>query len=96
MVAIIVNTQEEIIIFNNGITPLMLAAGQIMERWVDEAQCPHNSMTNQYAIATGCTGTRREVIEQYLAANGMVEVEISQGDEDWFPRVENFILNDSK
>jgi hypothetical protein len=96
MVAIIVDTTEEITAFNNGITPLMLAAGQIMERWVDEAQCPHNSMTNQYAIATGCTGTRREVIEQYLAANGMVEVEISQGDEDWFPRVENFILNDFK
>lgn len=96
MVAIIVNTPEEITTFNNGITPLMLAAGQIMECWVDEAQCPHNAVTDQYAIVTECSGTRREVIEQYLATNGLVEVELSQDDEDWFPRVENFIFNDSK
>ena len=85
MVVIIVNTPAEITAFNNGITPLMLAAGQIMERWIDEAQCPHNSVTDQYAIITECTGTRREVMEQYLAANGLVEVELSQDDEDWFP-----------
>lgn len=94
MVAVIVNTTEEIAAFNNGITPLMLAAGQIMERWVDEAQCPHNAVTRQYAIVTGCSGTRREVMQQYLAANGLVEVEISQDDEYWFPRAENFILNE--
>lgn len=41
MVAIIVTTPEEVTTFNNSITPLMLSAGQIMERWVDEAQCPH-------------------------------------------------------
>ena len=85
MVAIIVNTPAEISTFNNGITPLMLEAGQIMERWVDEAQCPHNSVTGEYAIITECTGIRRQVMEQYLAANWLVEVELSQDDEDWFP-----------
>lgn len=85
MVAVIVNTTEEITAFNNGITPLMLAAGQIMERWVDEEQCPHNAVTNQYAIATGCSGTRRDVMLQYLADNGFTEVELSQDDTDWFP-----------
>jgi len=85
MIAIIVITPAAITAFNAAITPLMLAAGQIMERWVDEAQCPHNSVTDQYAIITECTGTRRDVMEQYLAANGLVEVELSQEDEDWFP-----------
>lgn len=85
MVAIIVNTPEEITTFNNGITPLMLAAGQIMERWVDEAQCPHNAVTRQYAIVTECSGTRREVMQQYLNDNGLTEVELDAADEDWFP-----------
>lgn len=88
MVAIIVNTLEEITTFNNGITPLMLDAGQIMERWVDEAQCPHNTATDQYAIVTECIGTRRDVMKQYLVANGLTEVEISQDDADWFPPME--------
>lgn len=85
MKAVIVNTPTEITTFNNGITPMMLEAGQIMERWVYEAQCPHNSVTDQYAIVTECTGARRDVMLQYLASNGLVEVELSQDDEDWFP-----------
>ena len=85
MVALLVTTTAAITAFNAAITPLMLEAGQIMERWIDEAQCPHNSVTGEYAIITECTGTRREVMEQYLAANGLVEVELSQDDEDWFP-----------
>lgn len=96
MVAIIVNTPEEITTFNNGITPLMLAAGQTMERWVDQEQCPHNAVTGQYAIVTECTGTRRDVMQQYINANGLAEMEISPSDTDWFPVVENFILNQSK
>jgi len=88
MVAIIINSPAEITTFNNGITPLMLEAGQIMKRWVDEARCPHNSVTDQYAIITECTGTRREVMEQYLADNGLVEVELSQEDVNWFVKME--------
>lgn len=88
MVAIIVNTPEELAAFNNGITPLMLAAGQIMERWVDEEQCPHNSVTGQYAIITECTGTRRQVMEQYLSDNGLIEIELDPADENWFPKIE--------
>jgi len=88
MKTIIVPTPAAITAFNSDIIPLMLASGQIMERWVDEAQCPHNSVTNQYAIITECTGTRRDVMEQYLAANGLVEVELSQDDENWFVKLE--------
>lgn len=85
MRVIIVNTISEIAAFNIGITPLMLAANQLMERWADEAQSPHNAITNQYAILTDCTGTRREVMQQYLNDNGLTEVELDPADEDWFP-----------
>jgi len=88
MKAIIVNTHEEISALNNAITPLMLSAGQIMERWVDAEQCPINSQTGEIAIITEATGTRREIIEKYIQDNGLVEVEISQDDENWFPKID--------
>lgn len=88
MVAIIVNTSEEITAFNNGITPLMLAAGQQMDRWVDVEQCPVNSVTGEIAIITESTGVRRKIIEKYLADNNLHETEISADDENWFPKME--------
>ncbi len=85
MKVIIVSDIESIEQFNAAITPLMLAAEQHMEKWVDAAQCPINSVTGEYAIITECTGIRREVIEKYLKDNNLKETELDPKNSDWFP-----------
>lgn len=88
MKAIIVINQSEIDSFNESIVPLMLLAGQKMERWV--LNCPVNSKTDEMAIITESTGVRREVIEKYLIDNSIQEIEILESDQDWFPVVDIF------
>lgn len=87
MKAIIVTKLEQVIEFNSLITPLMLAAGQIMHQWVDEEQCPVNSKTGEIAIITEAEGIRRQIIEKYISDNNLCETELFYDNEDWFPEI---------
>lgn len=87
MKVIIVLNSEQITSFNEDITPLMMAAGQIMHQWVDEEQCPVNSKTGEIAIITEAEGIRRQIIEKYISDNNLCETELSYDNEDWFPKI---------
>jgi hypothetical protein len=88
MKAIIVKNLEQVTIFNEAITPVMLAAGQVMMQWIDHEQCPFNIETGEYAIITESEGIRREIIEKYLADNRLTEVSIDRDDKNWFPKID--------